>query len=91
MRAQDAPRIDRRRFHRADRRYACNSCAYARIWRTKALPVSAGAVQNLIGELDLPQHIADYGIGEPELKTAASELAGKYPEEDLLKIYLAAL
>jgi len=59
--------------------------------RTKALPVSADEVQNLIAELGLPQHIRDYGIGEPELKRAASELAGKYPEEDLLRIYLSAL
>src|SRR5437868_10351763 len=49
---------------------------------TRPLPVSADAVQDLIAELDLPQHITDYGIGEPELKTAASELAGRYPEED---------
>ena len=41
--------------------------------------------------MGLPQHIADYKIGEPELKKAASELAGKYPEEDLLRIYLSAL
>ena len=61
------------------------------VGRTQPLPVSADAVYNLIAELDLPQHIRDYGIGEPELKTAASELAGKYPAEDLLKIYLAAL
>jgi hypothetical protein len=39
----------------------------------------------------LPQHIAAYGIGEPELRKAAGELAGKYPAEDLLEIYLAAL
>ena len=55
------------------------------------LPVSAGAVQDLIAQLGLPQHIRDYGIGEPELKTAAFELAGKYPAEELLRIYLAAL
>lgn len=52
---------------------------------------AAGAVQRLIGELGLPQHIAEFGIGEPELRQAASELAGRYPEEDLLKIYTAAL
>src|SRR5438094_4770074 len=59
--------------------------------RAKTLPVSADDVHGLIGKLGLPQHIRDYGIGEPQLKTAASELAGKYPEEDLLRIYLAAL
>jgi maleylacetate reductase len=48
-------------------------------------------VARLIGDLGLPQHIAGYGIGEPELRKAASELAGKYPAEDLLQIYLSAL
>jgi len=59
--------------------------------RNTPLPVSADAVQDLIADLGLPQHIADYKIGEPELKKAASELAGKYPEEDLLRIYVSAL
>lgn len=57
----------------------------------QALPVGADEVENLIADLGLPQHISQYGIGEPELRRAASELAGKYPEEDLLKIYLAGL
>ncbi|HET7339691.1 MAG TPA: iron-containing alcohol dehydrogenase [Candidatus Dormibacteraeota bacterium] len=48
-------------------------------------------VYELIGALGLPQHIAKYGIGESELRRAASELAGKYPPEDLLGIYLSAL
>ena len=48
-------------------------------------------VERLISRLGLPQHIAAYRIGEQELQRAASELAGKYPEADLLKIYLAAL
>ena len=51
----------------------------------------AGRVQGLIESLGLPQHIAAYGISEPELRKAAGELAGKYPAEDLLGIYLAAL
>ena len=51
----------------------------------------ADAVQDLVGSLDLPQHIAAYGIGAPELRKAASELAGKHAEDDLLGIYLAAL
>ncbi|MEO8745323.1 MAG: iron-containing alcohol dehydrogenase [Candidatus Dormiibacterota bacterium] len=51
----------------------------------------AGAVQRLIESLGLPQHIAAYGLGEPDLRRAAGELAGKYPAEDLLEIYLAAL
>jgi alcohol dehydrogenase class IV len=54
-------------------------------------PDPAGGVQSLIGSLGLPQHIAAYGIGEPELRKAAGELAGKYPAEELLEIYLAAL
>jgi len=59
--------------------------------RKQALPVSADDVYNLIGELGLPQHIAAYGIGEPELQRAAEELAGKYSAQDLLQIYTAAL
>ena len=51
----------------------------------------ADAVERLVASLGLPQHIADYGIGEPELRVAASELAGKYEEPDVLRIYLAAL
>ena len=58
--------------------------------RMAALP-SADDVYKLIGELGLPQHIADFGIGEPELKRAAEELAGKHPAKELLEIYLAAL
>lgn len=58
--------------------------------RTAALP-SPDEVSTLISSLGLPQHIAAYGIGEPELKRAANELAGKYPAGDLLGIYLAAL
>jgi alcohol dehydrogenase class IV len=50
-----------------------------------------GDVDRLIASLGLPQHIAEYGIGEPELAQAAGELAGTYPEPDLMKIYLAAL
>jgi maleylacetate reductase len=51
----------------------------------------AGRVQGLIESLGLPQRIAAYGISEPELRKAAGELAGKYPAEELLGIYLAAL
>jgi alcohol dehydrogenase class IV len=49
------------------------------------------AVYQLVASLGLPQHIAAFGIGELELRRAAQELAGKYPAEDLLQIYLAAL
>ena len=58
--------------------------------RTAVLP-SPDAVQALIASLGLPQHIAAYGIGEPELRRAAGELAGRYPAADLVQIYLAAL
>jgi maleylacetate reductase len=52
---------------------------------------AAADVEKLIASLGLPQHIADYEIGEPELRRAADELAGRYPAADLLEIYLAAL
>ena len=58
--------------------------------RMASLP-AADAVQELIASLGLPQHISAYGIGEPELRRAVGELAGKHKAEDLLKIYLAAL
>jgi len=51
----------------------------------------AGRVQGFVESLGLPQHIAAYGIGEPELRKAADQLAGKYPAQDLLEVYLAAL
>ena len=56
-----------------------------------ALLPSSDAVYEFIGSLGLPQHIAAYSIGEPELRRAAEELAGKFPADDLLRIYLAAL
>jgi maleylacetate reductase len=52
---------------------------------------AADDVAGLVAELGLPRHIADYGIGEPELRTAAEELAGEHAAADLLAIYLAAL
>jgi alcohol dehydrogenase class IV len=54
-------------------------------------PDPAGRVEGLIESLGLPRHIAACGIGEPELRRAAGELAGKRSAEDLLEIYLAAL
>src|SRR5260370_42250235 len=48
-------------------------------------------VRGLISLLGLPQHIAEFGIGERELRRAADDLADKYPAEDLLEIYVAAL
>jgi maleylacetate reductase len=50
-----------------------------------------GDVQHLIETLGLPQHIADYGLGESELRRAASDLGGRYPSADLLRIYMEAL
>lgn len=58
--------------------------------RTASLP-SPDDVYALIASLRLPQHIAAYGIGEPELRRAAGELAGKYPAADLLAIYVSAI
>ena len=58
--------------------------------RMAALP-SPDSVYELIGSLALPQHIAAYGIGEPELRRAADELAGKHPAEDLFEVYRAAI
>ena len=58
--------------------------------RSAQLP-SPDAVYGLIASLGLPQHIAEFGIGEPELRRAAAELAGKHPAEELFAIYRAAL
>ncbi len=52
---------------------------------------AAGDVYDLIASLGLPQHIAEYEIGEPELRRAADELGDRYPAKELLEIYLAAL
>jgi alcohol dehydrogenase class IV len=52
---------------------------------------AAGDIQRLIASLGLPQHIAEFGLGEPELRRAASELGGRYPSADLLRVYMEAL
>jgi hypothetical protein len=39
----------------------------------------------------MPQHIAAYGVGESDLRKAASELGGRYPSADILRIYVEAL
>jgi maleylacetate reductase len=57
--------------------------------RVAQLP-SPDDVYKLIGSLGLPQHIAEFGIGEPELRRAAAELAGKHSHDDLLSIYRSA-
>jgi hypothetical protein len=56
-----------------------------------ALLPSPDEVYQLIASLGLPQHVGAYGIGEPELRRAATELGGKYPADDLARIYLSAL
>jgi maleylacetate reductase len=58
--------------------------------RAAHLP-SPDDVFELIGSLGLPQHVAEYRIGEPELRRASEELGGKFSSEDLLGIYLSAL
>ena len=64
--------------------------------RIQALAQATGVdppdrVEELIASLGLPQHIAEYDVGQAALRGAADELAGKYPAADLLGIYLAAL
>jgi alcohol dehydrogenase class IV len=54
-------------------------------------PGPADRVEELIASLGLPQHISQYDVGQAELRSAAGELAGKYPAADLLGIYLSAL
>jgi alcohol dehydrogenase class IV len=51
----------------------------------------ADRVEELIASLGLPQHIAEFHVGQADLRKAAEELAGKRPASDLLAIYLAAL
>ncbi len=59
--------------------------------RVASLGVTPDEVEDLIRDLGLPQHIAAFNIGEPELRRAADELAGKYSSEELLRIYTSAL
>ena len=51
----------------------------------------ANCVQRLIAALGLPQGVAQYGVGEVELRQAAKDLAGKLPVEELIAIYISAL
>jgi maleylacetate reductase len=51
----------------------------------------ADRVEELVASLGLPQHIAEFHVGEADLRKAAEELAGKRPASDLLAIYLAGL
>jgi len=52
---------------------------------------AAEDVQDLIRRLDLPAHVAAFGLGEQELRAAAESLRVGVPAADLLEIYLAAL
>jgi maleylacetate reductase len=52
---------------------------------------AADLVFGLIRDLGLPQHIADYGIGEPELRVAAEAQGGRHQADDLLAVYMAAI
>ncbi len=51
---------------------------------------AADDVARLITSLDLPQHLAEFGLGETQLSQAAEALAGTYTATDLLGIYLSA-
>lgn len=56
---------------------------------------AADAVEDLIKRLELPRHIAAFGIGEVELRSAAGALAGslggRHTQADLFGVYMAAL
>ena len=52
---------------------------------------AADDVAALIAGLGLPQHIAAYELGEPELRRAADGLGGKFPADDVFEIYKAAM
>jgi len=51
---------------------------------------AAECVAGLIASLNLPQHVAAYGLSDPELHRASDELGARYPADDLLNIYLSA-
>ena len=52
---------------------------------------AADDIHGLIASLGLPQHLAAYGLGETELRSAAEALAGEHSQADLLNIYQAAI
>ncbi|MBV9328516.1 MAG: iron-containing alcohol dehydrogenase [Chloroflexi bacterium] len=52
---------------------------------------AADAVADLIRALDLPRHLAEYGLSQADLEAAARPMASEaYPFEDLVGIYRAA-
>jgi maleylacetate reductase len=52
---------------------------------------AADDVERLIASLGLPQHLAEFGLGEAQLRQAAEALAGTQTATELLGIYLSAL
>lgn len=57
-----------------------------------AAACAADAVDDLIERLELPRHLAAYGLDQADLEAAAAPVAGeRYPLEDLVGIYQAAL
>ncbi len=56
---------------------------------------AADAIQELVGRLGLPQHVAAFGLGERDLRLAADEVAaasgGRHAAGDLFQVYVAAL
>src|SRR5260221_2693109 len=58
----------------------------------QAAQCAADAVADLIARLDLPNHLAAYGLSEADLESAARPVASAtLPFEDLVGIYRAAL
>ena len=58
---------------------------------TGATGDAAGDVEALIAALGLPQHLAAYELGEPELRRAADGLGGRFPADEVFAIYMAAI
>ena len=53
---------------------------------------AADAVAELISALDLPHHLASYGLTDADLAQAAAPVASDaYPLADLIGIYRAAM
>ncbi|HEX8967087.1 MAG TPA: iron-containing alcohol dehydrogenase [Chloroflexota bacterium] len=58
----------------------------------RAASCAADAVADLVGRLELPQHLGAYGLSQADLEAAARPVASQaYPFEDLVDIYRAAL
>jgi maleylacetate reductase len=58
----------------------------------RAAACASDAVADLIGRLDLPTHLAAYGLCQADLEAAARPVASDaFPFEDLVGIYQAAL